>query len=64
VPLELVPPTTLVGVRDTEAMLVAALAESGQDTEIIRRTVKIVVTNIDPSCFHISPSLLFSSLFK
>jgi hypothetical protein len=63
-PLELVPPFTLVGVRDTEVMLVAALAESGANTEMAIRTVKIVITNIAPFCFPIFPSLLFSRLFK
>jgi hypothetical protein len=57
VPLELAPPTTLVGVRVSEAMLVAALAEPGANTEMAIKVVNIAITNISPFCLHIFPFL-------
>ena len=60
VPLELTPLTTLVGVRVNEAMVVAALAESGANTEMAINTARILVTNIDPFSLDIFPALHLS----
>jgi hypothetical protein len=56
VPVDLVPPTTLVGVRVTETRLVAALAGLDTNPEMANKAVKIMITNINPLCFNISSS--------
>jgi len=63
VPVELVPPATLVGFRATETRLSAALAELVINTEEAITAVRTVITNIDLLCFHIFSSLEITSSF-
>ena len=60
VPMELPPPVTLVGLRDIEDMLVAALADSATNARIAINAAKTAITDKDLLCLHIFPFPLLS----